>query len=234
MFFGGLLHGALWIRNHLEFGIAILGQQKETSGIAALSLLGIIVLSSLRVVRRLAYEVFFIVQWVPLFIQYLGLYSLFHHSMLSYVAFFVTICYHTIYASPWIFPPLAFYGLDILLRMFRHRIKDAVIIPIGSQMTLVSHSPYKFHGVAAFSGLVFIFKQYPCVSPFSLLRSTSPMPPTAGLLVNMFAFGCSSLRVSLNHILLRSLVLHLTPHASLQCQLVFHSALALSETGRTL
>jgi predicted ferric reductase len=60
--------------------------------------------------------------------------------MLSFIAFFVTICYHTIYASPWIFPPLALYGLDLLIRMFRHRIKDAVLVPIGNQMTLVSRS----------------------------------------------------------------------------------------------
>ena len=59
-------------------------------------------------------------------------------SVLGYVAFFVTICYHTIYASPWIFPPLAFYGFDILLRMFRYRIKDATLVPVDGNMTLVS------------------------------------------------------------------------------------------------
>ncbi len=59
-------------------------------------------------------------------------------SVLGYVAFFITVCYHTIYATPWIFPPLAFYGLDILLRMFRYRIKDATLVPVDSNMTLVS------------------------------------------------------------------------------------------------
>lgn len=58
-------------------------------------------------------------------------------SVLGFVAFFVTICYHTIYASPWIFPPLAFYGFDMLLRLFRYRIKDATLVPIDSNMTLV-------------------------------------------------------------------------------------------------
>ena len=57
--------------------------------------------------------------------------------MLCFVAFFVTICYHTIYASPWIFPPLAFYGFDMLLRLFRYRIKDATLVPVDNQMTLV-------------------------------------------------------------------------------------------------
>lgn len=65
-------------------------------------------------------------------------------SVLGYVAFFVTICYHTIYAVPWIFPPLAFYGFDMLLRLFRYRIKDATLVPVDNQMTLVStlHGEY--------------------------------------------------------------------------------------------
>lgn len=70
-------------------------------------------------------------------------------SVLGFVSFFVTLCYHTIYASPWIFPPLAFYGFDILLRLFRYRIKDAELIPVGNQMTIVCLSsvspPYSTH-----------------------------------------------------------------------------------------
>ena len=62
----------------------------------------------------------------------------FNYSVLAFVSFFITICYHTIYASPWIFPPLAFYGADVLLRMFRYRIKDATLTPIDNQMTIVS------------------------------------------------------------------------------------------------
>ena len=139
MFLGSVLHGALWIRNHLEYGLPILGQQKETSGIAALGLLGVIVLSSLRPIRRFCYEIFYIIQCAASFHpNYPNLD--FTLSMLSFIAFFVTICYHTIYSSPWIFSPLALYGLDLLMRMFRHRIKDAVLVPIGNQMTLVSRS----------------------------------------------------------------------------------------------
>lgn len=62
LFFGGLLHGSLWIQNHLEYNIPIIGQQKETSGVAALGVLCVIVLSSLRPVRRFCYEVFYIIQ----------------------------------------------------------------------------------------------------------------------------------------------------------------------------
>jgi len=119
MFIGGVVHGALWIRNHLAYNIPIIGQQKETSGVASLGLLCVLVLTSLRVVRRYLYQSFFVIH------------------VLGYVAFFVTICYHTPYASPWIFPPLAFYGLDMLLRMFRYRIKDATLVPMGNEMTLI-------------------------------------------------------------------------------------------------
>ena len=59
------------------------------------------------------------------------------HSTLGYAAFFITICVHTPYAEPWIYPCLAFYGLDLLFRMFRSRVKDAVLVPVGNQMTLV-------------------------------------------------------------------------------------------------
>ena len=59
------------------------------------------------------------------------------YSMISFIGFFITICYHTLYATPWIFPPLASYGLDVVIRMLRHRIKDAVLVPVGNQMTLV-------------------------------------------------------------------------------------------------
>jgi hypothetical protein len=66
MFLGAVLHGALWIRNHLQYGIKVIGQQKETSGIAALALLAVIVLSSLSPIRRRCYEVFYIIQFVAL------------------------------------------------------------------------------------------------------------------------------------------------------------------------
>ena len=56
--------------------------------------------------------------------------------MLQFIAFFITIFYHTIYAPPWIFHPLALYGLDLLIRMFRHRIKDVVLVPIGDQLEM--------------------------------------------------------------------------------------------------
>ena len=138
MFLAAGIHGALWIRNHLQYGLPILGPQKETSGVASFTLLGIIVLTSLRPVRRLFYTCFFVVQYV---LQLCFIISFtetqIRCSVLTYVAFFVTICYHTIYASPWIFPPLALYGADVLLRLLRYRIKDATLTAQDARMTLV-------------------------------------------------------------------------------------------------
>lgn len=103
----------------------------------SLGLLVVIVPSSLRPIRRFCYGNFYIIQCAASFHpNYANLD--FTPSMLSFIVFFVTICYHTIYSSPWIFSPLALYGLDLLMRMSRHRIKDAVLVPIGNQMTLVS------------------------------------------------------------------------------------------------
>ncbi|THH15440.1 hypothetical protein EW146_g5043 [Bondarzewia mesenterica] len=119
VFLGAVIHGSLWIRNHLQYSLPILGQQKETSGVATFALLCIIVLTSLRPVRLFFYQFFFIIH------------------ILTYVAFFVTLCYHTIYAAPWIYPPLAFYGLDLLMRLFRYRIKDATLSPMGEEMTII-------------------------------------------------------------------------------------------------
>lgn len=119
MFLGAVIHGSLWIRNHLEWNLTILGEQKETSGIAAFGVLCVIVLTSIKPARSFCYEIFFVVH------------------VLGFVAFFITICYHTTYASPWIFPPLALYGLDMLMRLFRYRIKDATVTAVDNQMTII-------------------------------------------------------------------------------------------------
>ncbi|KAI6106198.1 iron reductase [Pisolithus croceorrhizus] len=119
MFLGACIHGSLWIRNHLEYGLPIIGPQKETSGVATFSVLGIILLTTLRPVRRLFYQAFYFVH------------------VLTFVAFFVTVRYHTLYSEPWIFPALAFFGADALLRFFRYRIKDAKLSAPDQLMTFV-------------------------------------------------------------------------------------------------
>ncbi|KAG6826601.1 hypothetical protein H0H92_015186 [Tricholoma furcatifolium] len=122
LFLSAAIHGTLWINNHLVWNIPILGQQKETSGVAAFGVLCAIVLSSLRPVRIWAWDVFY---WV--------------HFM-AVPAFFITVCYHTMYAAPWIFPPIALYAFDILMRAGRFRLKDARLIPVDDQMTII-HIP---------------------------------------------------------------------------------------------
>ncbi|KAJ7157681.1 hypothetical protein C8R43DRAFT_1065062 [Mycena crocata] len=104
LFLGAVVHGSLWINNHVVWSLPILGRQKESSGIAALGCLCVLVLTSFGVVRRWCYAGFLVTHF------------------LAFPAFFVTLCYHTIYAAPWIFPPLAFYGFDVLLRVFRWRV----------------------------------------------------------------------------------------------------------------
>jgi len=59
---------------------------------------------------------------------------------MSFVTFFVIICYHTPFAVPWIFPPIAFYAMDLVLRLFRYRVKDAILESPDTSMTLV-HIP---------------------------------------------------------------------------------------------
>ncbi len=72
MFLAAVIHGSLWIRNHLEYNLTILGEQKETSGIAAFGLLCVIVLTSVKPARSFCYQIFFVVQYVSLDTCWLG------------------------------------------------------------------------------------------------------------------------------------------------------------------
>lgn len=65
------IHGSLWIRNHLEEAPDLLKGTKEMLGMAAYGTLCLIVLTSLGPVRRAAYQVFFLLQYV--------------HSLLSFI-----------------------------------------------------------------------------------------------------------------------------------------------------
>ncbi|KAJ7106542.1 ferric reductase like transmembrane component-domain-containing protein [Mycena epipterygia] len=107
LFLGAAVHGALWINNHVIWDLPILSQQKEGSGVAAFGTLCVLVLSSIAPIRRWCYSGFLVIHF------------------LTFPAFFITICYHTIYASPWIIPPIAFYAADVLLRVLRWRVVAA-------------------------------------------------------------------------------------------------------------
>ena len=91
-------------------------------------------------------------------------------STLGYAAFFITICVHTPYAEPWIFPCIAFYGFDLLFRMLRARVKDAVLIPVGDHMTLVRVGSSPSPG----NQLTLRLDQCPRLRPRLACRSTRP------------------------------------------------------------
>ncbi|KAH6917786.1 ferric reductase-like transmembrane component/FAD binding protein [Coprinopsis sp. MPI-PUGE-AT-0042] len=121
IFLMSLMHGSVWIKNHLETNTQILGVVKEESGVAAFGIICVVVLTSLRPLRRMFYEVFGIIHIVGM------------------VAFVLALCYHTPkYLARWISPALAFYGLDLFMRMIRVRVKDATLVPVNKQMTLVN------------------------------------------------------------------------------------------------
>lgn len=62
VFLSATIHGASWINNHLRINPSALKEEKEMLGMAMYGVLCVIVLSSLRPVRRIAYQIFFIVQ----------------------------------------------------------------------------------------------------------------------------------------------------------------------------
>jgi ferric-chelate reductase len=62
LFLMSLMHGSLWIKDHLDTNTPILGVLKEESGVAAFGIICVIVLTSLRPLRRMFYEVFNIIQ----------------------------------------------------------------------------------------------------------------------------------------------------------------------------
>ncbi|KAJ6458581.1 iron reductase [Mycena vitilis] len=127
LFLGAVVHGSLWINNHVLFALPILTQQKEASGVAALAALCVLVLTSVGAVRRRAYGVFLGVHY------------------LTFPAFFITICYHTLYASPWIFPPLAFYAADVLVRVLRWRVVVGRVEGRDGGLALI-HIPTAYKG----------------------------------------------------------------------------------------
>ena len=119
MFICVIVHGVLWIQNHHRWNQPILGEPKEDAGLAAFGLLCVIIVGSIFPVRKWGYQIFFSLHIV------------------AYVAFFITLCYHTPYARPWIYAPLAFYGFDLCLRLFKYRVKDATVEAVNNQMTLI-------------------------------------------------------------------------------------------------
>jgi len=62
IFLASVIHGALWIQDHLKNDLPILGEIKEVTGVAGFALLCIMILISVRPVRRKIYEIFYLIQ----------------------------------------------------------------------------------------------------------------------------------------------------------------------------
>ncbi|KAJ6534483.1 ferric reductase like transmembrane component-domain-containing protein [Mycena vulgaris] len=122
LFLGAVIHGAIWVQNHLTWNLPILSRQKEATGVAALGCLCIIVLSSVAPLRRRCYTLFLVIHY------------------LTFPTFFVTICYHTPFVYPWIFPPIAFYAFDVFLRLLKFRVVVARVRACDGGMSIISIS----------------------------------------------------------------------------------------------
>ncbi|KAG8876946.1 hypothetical protein FRB98_006957 [Tulasnella sp. 332] len=118
------IHGSMWIRYRIKNNeVSLLyHEEKELRGYGTYTLLCLIVLSSLKPVRRFAYDFFYAL----------------HIALV--IGFLVAVNYHTPYAVPWVVPPVAFYAFDLLVRVIRMRFKDAYVEALDEQMTLI-HIP---------------------------------------------------------------------------------------------
>ncbi|CAE6513236.1 unnamed protein product [Rhizoctonia solani] len=178
LFLMATTHGSLWINNRIRNGQDILLRTgiKEREGQAAYGILCMLVLLSLRPVRAYAYQFFYA------------------SHVLGYVAFFIMICYHTPYAEPWIYPPIAFWGLDLLLRLVRFRIKDAYVTAVDQQMTIVKIPDVQGGWLAGqHVRLRVFFDGRPFEShPLTILNAdsaTSALPSSTGITLGVRAVG---------------------------------------------
>lgn len=90
------VHGSMWI----HYFLTTPGQEKQLStdkakrGLVSYAMLCMLVVTSLKPVRRLCYQLF----WAA--------------HIMFFVGFFAAIAYHTPYSRPWIFPCVAFYAYE--------------------------------------------------------------------------------------------------------------------------
>ncbi|KAL5479082.1 FRP1_2 [Sanghuangporus weigelae] len=113
------VHGFLWMRNHIAYGLPIIRKRKDVTGIIAFALLCILGLTSVRPVRARVFQIFRVIH------------------LLSVPAFAIAMRYHTRHTIPYLYPSLALWGFDLLLRLFRMRMRTATLIAPDAQMTIV-------------------------------------------------------------------------------------------------
>ncbi|WWD17418.1 hypothetical protein CI109_101859 [Kwoniella shandongensis] len=123
LFVTATVHGGMWIHQFVTTNqYDQINAAKSRRGILAYALMGMVVITSLKPVRRRCYQVF----WVA--------------HVMFFVGFFAAISYHTPYSRPWIYPCVAIYAYDLLVRMFRYRLKDATLVPVDDTLTMI-HIP---------------------------------------------------------------------------------------------
>ncbi|WVQ99275.1 hypothetical protein IAU59_006407 [Kwoniella sp. CBS 9459] len=123
LFVTATVHGGMWINQFIRNGeYDQIRADKSKRGILAYALMGMVVITSLKPVRRKCYQLF----WIA--------------HVVFFVGFFAAISYHTPYSRPWIYPCAAIYGYDLFVRMLRYRIKDATLIPVDDTLTMI-HIP---------------------------------------------------------------------------------------------
>ncbi|OCF60483.1 ferric-chelate reductase [Kwoniella mangroviensis CBS 10435] len=123
MFISATVHGGMWINQFIRNDeMDQISSDKSKRGILSWTLMCMIVITSLKPVRRKCYQLF----WIA--------------HVMFFVGFFAAISYHTPYSRPWIYPCAAIYGYDLFVRMLRYRIKDATLIPVDDTLTMI-HIP---------------------------------------------------------------------------------------------
>ncbi|WVO16320.1 hypothetical protein L204_103995 [Cryptococcus depauperatus] len=123
LFLSVTVHGAMWIHQFIaDNDYDQLTAEKSKRGMTAYAMMGMVVITSLKPVRRRCYQLF----WTA--------------HVLFFVGFFAAVSYHTPYSRPWIWPCVAIYAYDLLVRMIRYRIKDATLVPVDKTLTMI-HIP---------------------------------------------------------------------------------------------
>ncbi|ORY32518.1 putative ferric reductase transmembrane component [Naematelia encephala] len=120
LFITATVHGGMWLNQFIKTDQwDQVWAEKSKRGMLAYGLMGGVVITSLKPIRRLCYQLF----WIA------------HLSL--FIGFFAAISYHTPYSRPWIYPCVAIYAYDLLVRMFRFRFKDATLVPVDDTLTMI-------------------------------------------------------------------------------------------------
>ncbi|WVQ82201.1 hypothetical protein IAT38_004329 [Cryptococcus sp. DSM 104549] len=123
MFVSATVHGGMWINQFLRYNEHDqISAAKTKRGILAYALMGMVVITSLKPVRRKCYQLF----WMA--------------HVMFFTGFFAALSYHTPYSRKWVYACAAIYAYDLIVRMFRYRIKDATLVPVDDTLTMI-HIP---------------------------------------------------------------------------------------------